>query len=52
MGKGEAIRLIYSLLQYYSIDGGLPRAIEIYKYLTGYGTIEITRDAIERYLGI
>lgn len=45
MTRTEAIKKILNKLT----DGGLPRAIEIYNYLTCYGDVIITDEAINRY---
>jgi hypothetical protein len=49
MTKLEAVKSIYYWLKYKDMIGGLPRAVEIYNYLTGGGTIEITKKDIRGY---
>lgn len=45
MTKTKAVKMILD-----NIDGGLPRAIEIYNYITGYGSTEATPEQILRYI--
>lgn len=51
MTKTDAVKTIYNWLKFKDMIGGLPRAVEIYNYLTGYGTIEITKKDIQCYFG-
>ena len=44
MTKAKAVKEIYKYLQ--SRIGGLPRAIEIYNYLSCNGEIEVTEQEI------
>lgn len=45
MTRTKAVREILNNINY----GGLPRAIEIYDYLSGYNTIVVTTEIIANY---
>lgn len=49
MTKTKAVKAIYGLLKSHDMDGGLPRAVAIYNYLTAHGEIEITGATIMGY---
>ena len=44
MSRTQAVKYIYD-----NIEGGLPRAIEIYNYLSCYGELEVTEEKINNY---
>lgn len=49
MTKTKAIKAIFGLLKNHGIYGGLPRAVEIYNYLSAHGEIEVTGAMIMGY---
>lgn len=48
MKKTEAVKYIYYHL--YDFEGGLPKAVEIYNYLSNFGEIELSEIIIKNYL--
>lgn len=49
MTRTKAVKLIYQILTTEFYYGGLPRAIDIYNYISCYGNLEVTPDMINRY---
>lgn len=49
MKKTKAIKMIYEQMNYRGISGGLPKAVDIYKYLTANEEIAITAKIIFQY---
>ena len=47
MNKTKAVKYIYNNL--YDYEGGLPRAIAIYNYLSSFGELELNESIIKKY---
>lgn len=52
MTKAQAVKKIFNILNDWGFGGGLPRAVDIYKYLSCGGELVITEDIINRYFNI
>lgn len=49
MERTKTVKRIYDYLNDNCYYGGLPRAIDIYNYLSCNGQIKVTNEMIERY---
>lgn len=49
MAKAKAVKRIFNEMKNRDMDGGIPRAVEIYNYIGCYGECEVTAEEIARY---
>lgn len=49
MTKANAVKRIFNEMKNRNMDGGIPKAVEIYNYIGCYGELEVTVEDIVRY---